>query len=101
LFEDAQDGGTVRNYQHGAYGQASRALLRDRLKLSVAGCLDKFKNFGTAFSPRAAVVYAAGVDKQHNFRFNFSRAYRSPTQTDQYIRNITKDFEAGTRSFYT
>lgn len=52
----------------------------------MAGRLDNFKNFGTAFSPRASAVYSLGADKQQNFRASYSRAYRAPTQSDQYIK---------------
>ena len=81
-----KDGERIGNYEYGAYAQASKALLDERLKLAVAGRVDQFQNFGTAFSPRASVVYSLGADKQHNFRASFSRAFRAPTQNDQYIR---------------
>ena len=86
LFRDSKDGERIGNYEYGAYAQAKKALLDERLNLAVAGRVDRFQNFGTAFSPRASVVYSAGADKQHNFRGSFSRAFRAPTQNDQYIR---------------
>jgi iron complex outermembrane receptor protein len=86
LFEDTKDGSRIKNYEYGGYAQASKALLDDHLKLAVAGRVDKFQNFGTAFSPRASVVYSVGADKQQNFRASYSRAYRAPTQNDQYIK---------------
>lgn len=86
LFSDAKEGDRIQNYEYGAYGQAKKALLDERLQLAVAARLDRFQNFGSAFSPRASVVYSAGGDKQHNFRASYSRAFRAPTQNDQYIR---------------
>ena len=86
LFEDVKDGDRIQNYEYGAYAQASKTLLDDHLKLAAAGRVDRFQNFGTAFSPRASVVYSLGADKQQNFRASFSRAFRAPTQNDQYIR---------------
>jgi outer membrane receptor protein involved in Fe transport len=86
LFEDAKDGDRIVNYEYGAYAQASKTLLDDHLKLAAAGRVDRFQNFGTAFSPRASVVYSLGADKEQNFRASFSRAFRAPTQNDQYIR---------------
>jgi iron complex outermembrane receptor protein len=86
LFADTKDGDRIRNYEYGGYAQAIKTLLNDHLKLAVAGRLDKFQNFGTAFSPRASAVYSVGADKQQNFRASFSRAYRAPTQNDQYIK---------------
>ncbi|GAA4350964.1 TonB-dependent receptor [Hymenobacter saemangeumensis] len=86
LFEDTKDGDRIPNYEYGAYTQLSKALFNDRLKLAAAGRIDRFKNFNTAFSPRASIVYSAGGDKQHNFRVSYGRAFRAPTQNDQYIK---------------
>ena len=86
LFEDTKDGDRIKNYEYGAYAQASKTLLDDHLKLAAAGRVDNFKNFGTAFSPRASAVYSLGADKLQNFRVSYSRAFRAPTQNDQYIK---------------
>ncbi|MBD2766905.1 TonB-dependent receptor [Hymenobacter sp. BT664] len=86
LFEDSKDGARIKNYEYGAYAQASKTLLDSHLKLAAAGRVDRFQNFGTAFSPRASAVYSLGADKEQNFRASFSRAFRAPTQNDQYIR---------------
>lgn len=106
LFEDTKDGDRIRNYEYGAYAQATKALLDDHLKLAAAGRIDNFKNFGTAFSPRASAVYSLGADKLQNFRVSYSRAFRAPTQNDQYIRldvgralllgNISRSFDGYT-----
>ena len=86
LFEDVKDGDRIKNYEYGAYAQASKTLLDDHLKLAAAGRVDRFQNFGTAFSPRASAVYSLGADKLQNFRASYSRAFRAPTQNDQYIK---------------
>ena len=86
LFEDTKDGDRIKNYEYGAYAQASKTLLDDHLKLAAAGRVDNFKNFGAAFSPRASAVYSLGADKLQNFRVSYSRAFRAPTQNDQYIK---------------
>ena len=86
LFADTPTSDRIRNYEFGGYAQATKVLARERLKLSAAARVDRFQNFGTAVSPRASVVYSAGVDKQQNFRLSYSRAFRQPTETDQYIR---------------
>ena len=86
LFADTKDGDRIKNYECGGYAQAIKTLLNDHLKLSVAGRLDKFQNFGTAFSPRASAVDSVGANKQQNLRASFSRAFRAPTQNDQYIK---------------
>ena len=86
LFEDTRDGNRIRNYEYGAYAQASKTLLNEHLKLALAGRLDQFQNFSSAFSPRASAVYSAGADKDQNFRLSYSRAFRAPTQNDQYLK---------------
>ncbi|HEX8507752.1 MAG TPA: TonB-dependent receptor [Hymenobacter sp.] len=86
IFADSRDGDRIRNYEYGAYAQASKSLLDDHLKLAAAGRLDRFQNFGTAFSPRASVVYSLGPDKLQNFRVSYGRAFRAPSQDQQYIR---------------
>jgi hypothetical protein len=58
LFEDRKEGDRINNYEYGAYAQATKTLLDDHLKLAAAGRIDRFQNFGTAFSPRASVVYS-------------------------------------------
>ncbi len=86
LLQDTRESGRIRNYEYGAYAQASRAFLNDHLKLAAAGRVDRFQNFGTAFSPRVSAVYSAGAEKQHNFRTSYSRAFRAASQDAQYIR---------------
>ncbi|GGG44484.1 membrane protein [Hymenobacter glacieicola] len=86
LFSD-QNGKRIRNYEYGAYGQLTQTLLDERLKLALAGRVDEFKNFKPAFSPRASAVYSLGKNKQHNFRASYGQAFRSPSQTEQYLYN--------------
>ncbi|RTQ53776.1 TonB-dependent receptor [Hymenobacter gummosus] len=84
FFSD--DNQRIQNHEMGAYTQLSHQMLDDRLKLALAARLDLFKNFDPAVSPRASVVYSAGENRQHSFRASYGRAFRSPTQLDQYIR---------------
>ncbi|UOQ75546.1 hypothetical protein MUN84_12690 [Hymenobacter sp. 5516J-16] len=84
LYSDVD--GRIQNHEVGGYAQFTIKLLDERLKLALAGRLDAFKNFKPAFSPRASAVYSAGNQRQHNFRASYGRAFRSPTQLDQYIR---------------
>ncbi|WP_280640553.1 TonB-dependent receptor [Hymenobacter volaticus] len=84
LYSD--DSKRIQNHELGGYAQLTQKLFAERLKLAVAGRVDDFKNFKPAFSPRASAVYSAGTNKQHNFRASYGRAFRSPTQLDQYIR---------------
>jgi outer membrane receptor protein involved in Fe transport len=91
LFADT-DGKRIPNYEYGAYAQLTQTLLDTRLKFALAGRLDNFKNFESAFSPRAAVVYSLGDNKQHNFRASYSQAFRSPSNTDQYLHSDVGTF---------
>ncbi|MET4075525.1 TonB-dependent receptor [Hymenobacter sp. UYCo722] len=86
LLQDTRESGRIRNYEYGAYAQVSKALLDDHLKLAAAGRVDRFQNFGTAFSPRVSAVFSLGAEKQHNFRGSYSRAFRAASQDAQYIR---------------
>ncbi|TGE25057.1 TonB-dependent receptor [Hymenobacter aquaticus] len=91
LFADT-DGKRLENHEYGAYGQLTQTLLQEHLKLALAGRVDFFKNFDPSFSPRASAVYSFGKDKQHNFRASFGQAFRSPSQTDQYLRSDVGTF---------
>ncbi|SHK10434.1 TonB-dependent receptor [Hymenobacter psychrotolerans] len=112
----ADDNARIQNHELGSYAQLTQKLLNERLKLAVAGRVDALKNFEAAFSPRASALYSAGENKQHNFRASYGRAFRSPTQLDQYIRldvrqvlllgNVDNGFQgynigAGTRAVLT
>ena len=82
----------IRNYEYGAYGQLTQTLLRERLKLALAGRVDVFQNFNSSFSPRASAVYSVGGQQKHNFRASYGQAFRSPTQADQYVRTDASTF---------
>ena len=91
LFADL-DGSRIPNYEYGTYGQITHAMLDDHLKLAAAGRVDFFKNFNPSFSPRLAAVYSLGARNQHNFRASYGQAFRSPSQTDQYLRSDVGSF---------
>ena len=83
IFADAP-GERLRNYEYGGYAQLSQVLLAQHLKLSAASRLDAFKNFKPALSARTSAVYSFGANMQHSFRASFGRAFRSPSQVEQY-----------------
>ena len=91
LFADL-DGNRIPNYEYGAYSQITHAMFDDHLKLAAAGRVDFFKNFDPSFSPRVAAVYSLGARNQHNFRASFGQAFRSPSQTDQYLHSDVGSF---------
>lgn len=73
---------SITNWESGVYGQIQQKILNEKLTLALASRLDAFKNFDAKLSPRISAVYSAG---NHNFRANYSSAYRAPAQLDQYI----------------
>jgi outer membrane cobalamin receptor len=75
----------IQNYEYGGYLQLRRSFLDDALTLSGVARVDAFKNFDAQLSPRVSAVYSFGPERRHNVRANASRAFRQPSQLDQYI----------------
>lgn len=103
-FGEIQVGGSMREYvmnsqgsiftdfdkplrysEFGVYTQFQKKWMDDRLKFTGSVRYDKSKNFDGNFSPRASFTYAAGAEKQHNFRVSYQTGFRNPTTQDQYI----------------
>ena len=61
----------------GGYVQADYYLLEERLRLNAAARLDDHSDYGTQFSPKAALVYT--VAPENNLRIGYNRAFKSPT----------------------
>ena len=59
--------------------------MEDRLKVTASGRYDKAQNFKGNVSPRLSLSYAAGEDRNHNFRASIQTGFRNPTTQDQYI----------------
>ncbi|MFN8395649.1 MAG: carboxypeptidase-like regulatory domain-containing protein [Bacteroidia bacterium] len=72
----------ISQWEFGAYVQATKRLIDDRLKLSASFRLDKNQNFQPQVSPRISAVYSW---RTHNWRIAAQRAFRSPTLQNQYI----------------
>jgi len=49
----------------------------DRIRINTAARVDDHSDYGTQFSPKAAVVYT--VAPSHNVRAGYNRAFKSPT----------------------
>jgi iron complex outermembrane receptor protein len=77
--------GNINYNEYGAYAQLSKKFSDDRLKFTGSVRYDKAQNFDGSFSPRLALVYAAGSDKNHIFRASYQTGFRNPTTQDQYI----------------
>lgn len=81
LFEDKDHKITIKEY--GAFVQAAKKLLDDRLKLTASVRFDKNNNFSGSYTPRFSAVYT--VAKVHNFRASYQTGFRNPTPVDLYI----------------
>lgn len=78
--------GPIDYDEYGIYTQLQKKFLEDeRLKLTASIRYDKAKNFDGNYSPRISLSYAAGEDKNSNFRASFQTGFRNPTTQDQYI----------------
>ncbi len=79
------DDGVLRYRQYGVYTQVQKKFVDDRLKFTGTVRFDKSRNFEGNFSPRATISYAAGENRDHNFRIGFQTGFRNPTSQDQYL----------------
>ncbi len=84
LFSDTV-GNPIKVWEVGAYFQATKSLLNDRLKIIASARADKSKNFQVVFSPRLATVYSFGENKNHNLRISAQTGFRNPSLQSQYI----------------
>jgi outer membrane receptor protein involved in Fe transport len=82
LFDDKDHKILIR--EGGAFVQASKKLLDDKLKLTASARYDKNQNFQGRMTPRASAVYT--VAGNHHFRTSFQAGFRNPTPGDQYIK---------------
>jgi iron complex outermembrane receptor protein len=78
--------GPIEYDEFGVYTQLQKKFLEDnRLKFTASMRYDKAQNFGGNVSPRISLAYAAGENKNQNFRASFQTGFRNPTTQDQYI----------------
>ncbi|MBU3011490.1 TonB-dependent receptor [Polaribacter vadi] len=78
--------GPIDYDEYGVYSQMQKKFLEeDRLKLTASLRYDKAQNFDGNFSPRISLAFAAGENKNQNFRASFQTGFRNPTTQDQYI----------------
>jgi len=84
IFPD-RDGRKITISEFGAYAQFAKRLLEERLKITASARFDKNENFDGRVTPRVAVVYSAGENRQHNFRVSYQTGFRNPTTQGQYI----------------
>jgi iron complex outermembrane recepter protein len=82
IFGDTT-GNNITIQELGAFVQASKRLLNDKLKATVSGRYDKNENFQGRFNPRASLVFSP--TQSHNFRGSYQTGFRNPTTQDQFI----------------
>uniref|UniRef100_UPI004049A352 TonB-dependent receptor n=1 Tax=Fulvivirga sp. TaxID=1931237 RepID=UPI004049A352 len=81
IFPD-QDGG-IQIKEYGAYMQASKKLLADKVKLTGSLRYDKNENFDGQLNPRISAVWT--VAENNNIRASVQTGFRNPTTQGQYI----------------
>jgi len=81
LFADSS--GAIPINEYGAYVQATKRLLNDRLKLIASGRYDKNENFEGRFTPRFSAVITVAED--NNIRLSYQQAYRFGSTQQQWI----------------
>ncbi|MDP2540194.1 hypothetical protein CSC81_06975 [Tenacibaculum discolor] len=77
--------GPIKYGEYGLYTQIQKKMMDDRLKFTGSIRYDKSDNFDGNVTPRVSLAYAAGENKNHNFRASFQTGFRNPTTQDQYI----------------
>ncbi|MEA5404187.1 TonB-dependent receptor [Arcicella sp. DC2W] len=82
LFDDKVNKVSVKEF--GVFAQASKAILDEKLKLTLSGRYDKNENFNGSFTPRASAVFSPS--ENHNFRVSYQTGFRNPTVPDQFIK---------------
>jgi outer membrane receptor protein involved in Fe transport len=81
VFSDST--GKIGINEYGAYIQATKSILNDKLKLIASARYDKNENFDGRFTPRFSVVIKVAED--NNIRLSYQEAYRFGSTQQQYI----------------
>ena len=77
--------GPINYSEYGAYVQAIKKLMDDRLKFQASIRYDKNEFYDGNFSPRASVTFAADEARNHNLRTSYQTGFRYPTTQDLFI----------------
>lgn len=81
IFADVE-GNDISITEYGAFAQAGKRVLNDKLKFTGSLRYDKNENFDGQFSPRISAVF---TEKNHNFRLSYQTGFRNPTTQGQHI----------------
>ena len=83
IFTDLD--GPITYNEFGAYAQLQKKFLDERLKFTGSVRYDKNEFFDGFFSPRVALGYTAGANRNHNIRISAQQGFRNPTTQDLFI----------------
>ncbi|MDR7128338.1 outer membrane receptor protein involved in Fe transport [Algoriphagus sp. 4150] len=81
IFADFE-GNDITISEYGAFAQAGKKVLNEKLKITGSLRYDKNENFEGQFSPRISGVL---TEKNHNFRVSYQTGFRMPTTQAQHI----------------
>ncbi|WP_192349808.1 TonB-dependent receptor [Algoriphagus sp. Y33] len=81
IFADVE-GNDITISEYGAFAQAGKKVLNEKLKITGSLRYDKNENFDGQFSPRISGVL---TEKNHNFRVSYQTGFRMPTTQAQHI----------------
>ncbi|RIA08384.1 TonB-dependent receptor-like protein [Flavobacteriaceae bacterium MAR_2010_72] len=70
--------GPIDYEEYGAYVQGIKKFSDERLKVTASVRYDKNEFFDASYSPRLSVGYAAGANREHNFRASVQTGFRNP-----------------------
>jgi iron complex outermembrane receptor protein len=82
IFADTA-GNDITIQEVGAYIQAAKKILNEKLKVTGSLRYDKNENFDAQLNPRVSAVYS--VTPNSNFRVAFQTGFRNPTTQGQHI----------------
>ncbi len=82
IFPDTPDA-PITISEYGAFVQASKALINEKLRLTGSLRYDKNENFNGQINPRLSAVIKAAPN--HNIRMSFQTGFRNPTTQGQHI----------------
>lgn len=77
--------GPISYNEYGAYIQAQKKLVDDRLRLTASVRYDESELFEGSLSPRFSAGYTAGEKRNHNIRGSVQTGFRNPTTQDLFI----------------
>ncbi len=82
IFPDST-GNPISISEYGAYMQASKKVMNDKVKLGGSLRYDKNQNFDGQINPRLSAVIK--VKENNNLRMSFQTGFRNPTTQGQHI----------------